>query len=1805
MRIFGAGKKLFRRRGAKPLTSVRNTRISGNIFFALFAAVGMVGAVGYGFNTVIKGPIRGMTEVTKRTVAESTVVTTSKLAIVGATTQQTLGGDCDDDGFIEPIPYRDPGAGVRPVGGGYLPTDMLPSTLDPWNTEYGYCVWDAGGDSVSDAVVACGGATPRRLQGSPAGNQASIAIISAGRDKVFQTRCNAYVDTTPADGLPDNPLVVKTAGSDDIVLSYTYAEANDLGNGLWKPSTEPLKTANTTTSGKGLEVSGGGSFSDKVVLTGGGLVLPDQTSTGACDTIANDKQIRRNTTTSPPSIEICDFTGGLGWVSISGESATDDSGVGSGQLVGHWQLNESIGTIAKDRMARSDGTLINNPTWQPADGKLGGAASFNAADDEKIEIPRTDALEPSSVTVSAWIQVNGTPNDDIIVRKQWQSQSSPTFLSYALSINSSGRLIFSTGTTGSASGTMDPALVPSGEWLHVTGTYDPSGPAPQRKIYVNGAMVASNTITSPILYDKTATGNLYIGGGQFASQAFNGLIDDVRIYNYGMSAQEVEKLYQLGVPALNLQTVKKPGKLVSWGLDTDEALGNGPVEGNRTIPGPGIPGDFIDVSVSGSGGCGIKVGGTVWCWGLNTAGELGNGTTAPAAGAVQALNIDDAVQISRGGNTTCVLRKGGSIWCWGNNGDGQFGKGTAVSSAVPSKGPHFDDFVFVSAGNAITCGIRSSGEAWCWGRGTSGGLGNGANANSRVPVKVSNISNFSHLHAVNYQGVCGVTKEGKGYCWGTENLGNFGNGATSGIQNVPSEILNVSDFVKINILSAYACGLRASGEISCWGVGTHGALGTGNLSNTDVPAAVVNIDDFVDMAATSNSGCGIRKSGEAWCWGINTDGQLGNGTGNNSTIPVKVTGGNFHKIIGSPGTGFYVAITDPTVQNTAASTPNKISKTSQGGCFIRPDESLWCWGSDASGLLGNGGADTNSTIPVPVDNGGSALGWNYLASNLHTCGIKTDGTLWCWGEGTDGKLGNGTSVSSNVPSPVTVPDTIPWSSVRTSATNTCGIKSDGSGWCWGSDTNGALGNGAGGSSNIPVAIDGGGKWSTLDMGVQSACGIKSDGTLWCWGADTDGVLGNGPSVTAVQQSPYQVGTDKDWVDVNLSVYSACAIKRDGTAWCWGNSSSARLGINPAITNPDSPTLLLDPGPWQKIVFGSGSTCGLKREGSAWCWGTDTNGRLGNGPTVTAVQERPYPVDGGGTWKMLDGAGFGYCGVKTDDSVWCWGPDVNGSLGNGPVVTAEQHSPYPVSFIPAKAQFVDGDSGLGSLAQGHIAAGTTGIANAVPATRSLTFPGSGQSVLRETTGANRVLIDATESGSSAQMALSVPGYNYTFGFNAQTGTFGFAPGEGWIENLYPALEISNTGDVGIGTVGAPSAKLDVAGGIKLPADASCTGAKAGTLAYNAGKIQYCQGTWRDLERTDATVPLWDIGQESIGAGSGYTCAIKSDGTLWCWGQATSGQLGNGATLPDIYSPIMSGANLWTFVTTGSGLGHTCGIRSNGTLWCWGNATSGKLGLGPPSTNIATATQVGTDRWVFVSAGDAHTCGIKADGSLWCWGLETNGRLGTPPGPPVNSPSLMVHIGAKSVSAGGSHTCAIIYTGRLMCWGNGANGRLGNGGTASEQYPVLIGAAFWTSISAGGSHTCGIQSNGTLWCWGNDANGALGNSGGGSSNIPAQVETEVWTSISAGATHTCGLKSDRSLWCWGGAANGRLGNATTTPDIHKPMRIGTDLWLSIKTGANHTCGVKFDGTLWCWGGAANGRLGNGTTTPDVTTPLRVME
>jgi hypothetical protein len=317
--------------------------------------------------------------------------------------------------------------------------------------------------------------------------------------------------------------------------------------------------------------------------------------------------------------------------------------------------------------------------------------------------------------------------------------------------------------------------------------------------------------------------------------------------------------------------------------------------------------------------------------------------------------------------------------------------------------------------------------------------------------------------------------------------------------------------------------------------------------------------------------------------------------------------------------------------------------------------------------------------------------------------------------------------------------------------------------------------------------------------------------------------------------------------------------------------------------------------------------------------------------------------------------------------------------------------------------------------------------------------------------------------------------------------------------------------------------------------------------------------------------------SVSAGADHVCATRGDHTLWCWG---SGELGNG-TFDDAGAPTRIGTRTdWASVSAGDG--HTCAIRTDGTLWCWGVNTNGEIGDGT-TTLRTTPVQVGATLkpWRSVSTGEDHTCALRSDQDIYCWGNNGAGQVGQNNVGPnhvatVKKPaSITGNGGWVSVTAGYRHTCAINRDGTLSCWGASSSGQLGNGGfdgfgIGSPQHAGT--AKNWATVSAGSFFTCGIRGDGTLWCWGNNDTGQVGDGTKMRTATPTQIGTPLlWRAVSAGGGHACAVARTGALWCWGDNFAGQVGDGTK--DEHDaPFAIGTSNWTAISAGTTQTFGLQ---------------------------------
>ncbi len=324
-----------------------------------------------------------------------------------------------------------------------------------------------------------------------------------------------------------------------------------------------------------------------------------------------------------------------------------------------------------------------------------------------------------------------------------------------------------------------------------------------------------------------------------------------------------------------------------------------------------------------------------------------------------------------------------------------------------------------------------------------------------------------------------------------------------------------------------------------------------------------------------------------------------------------------------------------------------------------------CWGNDNSGELGDGGTDTDR--PMPIEVAGSATDWASVSvGGVHSCAIKTTGRLYCWGSDATGELGDGWPNSErDIPTEVSGNAT-DWASVSAGEQHTCAVKTSGRLFCWGEDYDGALRNdGYLLEWNIPTQVFGAvTNWASVSAGFRHTCAVKTTGRLYCWGSDYDGRLGNGGSDQDQPTPSLVAGGATNWASVSAGGGHTCARKTTGRLFCWGWDGRGQLGNDGPIAVRRRPAAVAGNSTrWSAVSAGAGHTCATKTTGRLYCWGSDDNGRLGNN-TAIANAHTPVQVSGRTTdWAAAAGGGLHTCSLKVTGRLYCSGYDGQGQLGD--------------------------------------------------------------------------------------------------------------------------------------------------------------------------------------------------------------------------------------------------------------------------------------------------------------------------------------------------------------------------------------------------------------------------------------------------------------------------------------------------------------------------------------------------------------
>ena len=369
---------------------------------------------------------------------------------------------------------------------------------------------------------------------------------------------------------------------------------------------------------------------------------------------------------------------------------------------------------------------------------------------------------------------------------------------------------------------------------------------------------------------------------------------------------------------------------------------------------------------------------------------------------------------------------------------------------------------------------------------------------------------------------------------------------------------------------------------------------------------------------------------------------------------------------------------------------------------------------------------------------------------------------------------------------------------------------------------------------------------------------------------------------------------------------------------------------------------------------------------------------------------------------------------------------------------------------------------------------------------------------------------------------------------------------------------------------------------------------------------------------ATPPFGDVRAVSAGGVGGiydsHTVALKGDGTVWAWGSAMSGQLGDGTGSTSTTMPVLV-HDFGGATAVAAGARHTLALKSDGTVWGWGDNGGGQLGFTEQfySQRNRPVQVPGVSGAAAIAAGGGHSLALKTDGTVWAWGANSSGQVGTG-SYTEKSPDAAQVAGlsnVRAVAAGPTYSLAVKTDGTVWGWGSNYYGNTHTGvlGLPANSYgtptPVQIGGITGVaSVAAGGTHVVAVKTDGTVWTWGSDQFGQLGDGGsnGAGGTMPRQIALSNVSAVAAGFEHALALRTDGTVWSWGHNVGGVLGDGTTT-DRGAPVQVALGAAAAgVDAGPEHCAAVMADGSVRTWGTNGSGQLGDRTRV-DRNAPVQV--
>jgi len=1271
------------------------------------------------------------------------------------------------------------------------------------------------------------------------------------------------------------------------------------------------------------------------------------------------------------------------------------------------------------------------------------------------------------------------------------------------------------------------------------------------QFYVNSAQsiyqeVAANDTYS---YERNTAyirsdGALFLRGrNSYGELGTNSTIDNFSYAQIGTSSWT-----QVCIEGANGAAIRSDGALFTWGVNSYGALGQSLYPGDNHCSSPVQVGtsSWSQVALKRSlynasmFGAAIRSDGALFAWGdsdiLYTGGAFGNN------GATSNLNISWS-QVGRGYHLNALISVDNKLYTGygGYTGDGFTGVDPNALG-----GPRFlqkigdQSWTQVATGDYARLAIRSDGALFGWGDNFSGGIPPTVGTSPGMylsPVQIGTSSWTQVYLSVSTSIAAAIRSDGRLFTWGTGTAGQLGNNSTTA-QYSPVQI-GTSSWSQINLNPGHILALRTDGALFTWGVNTSGELGDGTTLNRSSPVQIGTSSWSQLKSGNGNQvSFAVRTDGALFAWGLNSTGQLGDGTTVSKSSPVQIGTSSWTLVYGATQTVTNIVLT----------------------LAIRSDGGLFAWGSNTTGVLGDG-TTTNKSSPVQI---GTSSWTQVISSRTTTIALRTDGALFTWGQASTGGIGDNTTVNKS--SPVQI-GTSSWIQVYATPglLTFSALRSDRLLFYWGGlnvDNTGPR------NLSSPVQIQtsafsspvqiGTSSWSQIVLGPYNAIAIRNDKSLFVWGGNSAGQIGDGTTVD--KSSPVQIGTSS-WTKVfSLPTYTSAAIRLDGALFAWGDGGVGQLAQNSTIYR--SSPVQVGTSSWTAIASedSTANVIAIRGDGALFAWGggalISPLDSVGDGTTLsrsspvqigfnTFVQS-PVQI-GTSSWTAVT-AGKSYASaIRTDGGLFAWGLNNTYQLGDG--TTINRSSPVQI--------------GTSSWALVNAGERTT-----VGITSNRSLFGWGNNENFATGVSDFVSPVSVGPGWNSTAIVSRNGRLYAWGYNV-AGTIG------------DGTTVNKSWPVQIGT----SSWSQVHGGASHTAAINSIGQLYAWGLNTSGQL----GDNTSINRS-SPVLISTSSWTQVRLGLSHTMALRTDGALFAWGSNSNAQLGlniNSFTA-NFSSPVQVGTSSWIQIGTNNLTTHA--IRSDGGLFGWGDNSVGQIGNNTVNVDGTLSwTQVANG---FASATQFRTFGIRSDGALLAWGAGNNyGELGIGVFGFRSSPVQLGTSSWSQVAAGQFHALAIRTDGALFAWGRNDNGgALGDNTIISKSSPVQIGTSSWSKVGAGADHSVAIRSDGALFAWGYNVYGAAGDNSTLNRSSPVQLGSSSWTVVAAGNNNAAAIRSDGRLFTWGKGDYGVLGESVY-PYLNRssPVQVGTSSWTQVGQGFAHTIAIRSDGGLFAWGSNLYGELG----------------